>query len=570
MNVPKFIRASSEIEKAFESDTLYKKKWEDGELRTMSGFARIRAEWNHLFNSSPNEVKAKFIGVFADCISDLFPGEIARFVPLYPTSSSSEDEDSFEGSLKHNVFRYDPPVIAGAYKALVHLDEYKTEDNLYLEGSALSIKENLDQYVQKCRDEVSKLTKNPDAQKGKDAENALVHRSEIEVLYHLDSKDKDESTKLRSWRKIYRKKLPNQAFKAHNVYASFFNSKSALEVAQDHNAIPSFSHLANSQNANARAAAVSLLNAVKHGYDSRRIALGEKSPTRFWNITKLWNTIKWKLSSEQSQTNPNEKRVREVFNGDQLEKYEKLEPQIKKVVDSLVNERGTYMGDAFVETYQNLVLKSKSSVSSTWPQGQKTTTDKFVNRVFSELKVNGQTCISDSKAHGDLTFIPFVYEGAMSFYPKHIVVVTLDRANGQIQYYDSQALPPDHPDRRGYAGFDMLNALNQIREKWEAEEPDREIQIVGNPIIHQEDIHSCGVYVCDYMKRRRDGETFESVCMKGKNNEQIIETRDQLAKDIVDGMEISKDNNIESDSGYTTIGGNSAGVSNSEESSDDF
>ncbi|MGZ3732872.1 MAG: Ulp1 family isopeptidase [Parachlamydiaceae bacterium] len=137
----------------------------------------------------------------------------------------------------------------------------------------------------------------------------------------------------------------------------------------------------------------------------------------------------------------------------------------------------------------------------------------------------------------DLLHIPYTFKGAYSFYPSHIVVITLDKKNGQVQYYDPQALPPDHPDRL-HNNLNMLEALQQIRKQWEQDEPGRLIEIVANPIIHQEDIHSCGVYIVDYINQRQDGKSFEFVCLHGKNAQEIIEERDEIARQIVDAASV--------------------------------
>lgn len=119
-------------------------------------------------------------------------------------------------------------------------------------------------------------------------------------------------------------------------------------------------------------------------------------------------------------------------------------------------------------------------------------------------------------AKPEFLFIPFLYPG-------HIVMIEVNFVENKLYYYDSQGVPPGDACRCVYEGFNMVVELDKL---WKiafgtANKP----QIITNPYVHQQDVHSCGVYCGDYVFRRINGETFDHIILNGKNAAEIEETR---------------------------------------------
>ncbi|MGZ3633865.1 MAG: hypothetical protein ACXWM7_06250, partial [Parachlamydiaceae bacterium] len=235
MRIEKFIRDAAAIQNAYENDTLYKKVWENGSLKSMTGFGRVWAELSHLFTNNKKEIYRKYQNIFTECIKhDL---DEIPVISLSPSSSSSEDDNDFlsdRDAAKTNLafYRIEPVVIAQASKIFNHFDA-----NIGVSEDMASIVNDLNTYIQSCRDEIERIKKKTKDQ----AVDAVISRREIEVVYALDP-----NGMAKQLRRLYRKELPRQALKAHDAFTSIWNSKPALEIAEDKRNILAFKALATS------------------------------------------------------------------------------------------------------------------------------------------------------------------------------------------------------------------------------------------------------------------------------------------------------------------------------------
>lgn len=112
----------------------------------------------------------------------------------------------------------------------------------------------------------------------------------------------------------------------------------------------------------------------------------------------------------------------------------------------------------------------------------------------------------------ELIFIPFVYLGSrvlnwIGLDTGHIVVITIDRANRTIEYYDPLAYRPE--EWKCYPGFSMKEDLEKL---YKLNFPDSgSVNIIVNEKEQQKDWHSCGTFCMLHMLGRVQGETFTSL-----------------------------------------------------------
>lgn len=112
----------------------------------------------------------------------------------------------------------------------------------------------------------------------------------------------------------------------------------------------------------------------------------------------------------------------------------------------------------------------------------------------------------------ELIFIPFVYLGSrvlnwIGLDTGHIVVITIDRANQTIEYYDPLAYRPE--EWKCYPGFSMKEDLEKL---YKLNFPESgSVNIIVNEKEQQKDWHSCGTFCMLHMLGRVQGETFASL-----------------------------------------------------------
>jgi hypothetical protein len=111
------------------------------------------------------------------------------------------------------------------------------------------------------------------------------------------------------------------------------------------------------------------------------------------------------------------------------------------------------------------------------------------------------------EATSDKILIPIVLKGLVR---NHIVAVFFDRETNTLEYYDPKGLSIE--DRHSEyllntaGGRITLNeAIENIKQKYGKEE--EYIVTHENTHKHQWDSHNCGVYVCDFFRRRLQPDT---------------------------------------------------------------
>ena len=194
----------------------------------------------------------------------------------------------------------------------------------------------------------------------------------------------------------------------------------------------------------------------------------------------------------------------------------------ERVLDRLINHRGAFMSHNFMSRYTEYLGQRISN-----PAFQVST-----NGIAAESAVLPPTPPSQIvdawlaqhpvPRSGTLA-IPMDYPGK----PGHIVAVLVDFDAARVEYYDSRGqLARDS----GYPETDMPGQLQHILGACFPDDP--VASIVENPHRHQTDVHSCALYVADFLERRQAGESFEDISSRGKNHTQIIAHRDTVARQL--------------------------------------
>lgn len=472
-------RDLSSIQQSFEKGDLHEKEWDKDthQLKELTGGKFIEAKIKHFFSSTYEETR--FQEIFDDCINDRLSSE--RNFQRTPDLSTD----------------------AKAFKGISH----------YIKVSrTIEIPQNLHNLTQSIEhDLMAKRNELSIGEREFDEVEVIQKQEEISELYDLENEYDEQSRQsketLEKYRYTYNMGLPIQAILAHEVYHSIWNSQESLQTANDYTA--KLSTLLASEDRNVRSYALGLVSYVKYGGDAPEIRAGSENPSFFWDVKRLWNTVRWVFTGEMDVS--------------KKDGFDTLNGPKKVLIDKLYNKPFEMMGDSLVTEYTDPTLgikyPNRSFVTKYYPVGGKIAGDLEGNDFFTQQK--------------DFLFVPYVFKPVNPLYPDHIVLVIFNRKARQIQYYDSQALPPDHPDRCA-RGFNMLEELSDLCHYWNEQEGTDDIQIVANPIIHQEDIINCGPYVCDAIRRILQGETFENLCRNGKNNDKITQVRFELAEDILE------------------------------------
>lgn len=467
----------SHIAKSYENGILYKQEWDFNtqQLKTLTGPELFKAEICHFFLSSYQE--NQFIQIFSSCISSLDP--------------------NFNGSC-------------------LSTDALKVISRYCKLNKEIILNENLSKLISLFKEKLQIKRERLGNCENFTPAQIIQKREKIEELYSLESEADDESKKIKAvldkTRKLYLEVLPKQAFLAHYTYDSIWNKQTALKIAEEK--IDSFEELRNHSDPKVKQYALELFTYVKYGYDAPEVVGGSQNPSLFWDVKRIWNTCTNFFSEEKKISNKN---------------FSNLQGYDKKFIQDLINKPYAYMDDRLLVNYRETLKKNKVNLVY-FNLGP---IRKYRN-ITQELERNGFF-----KNNENFLFVPFVFKPVNRLYPDHIVLITFDRQAREIQYYDSQALPPDHPDRCA-DGFNVLEKMRELGKFWNEQEKEQhrkqDIKIVTNLVIHQEDIHNCGVYVCDAIKRRLKGESFEDLCYNGKNITEITKVRDELAEEIINSV----------------------------------
>lgn len=508
-----FILETSRIWKSYEKKELYDKEWDatKGELKSSKGLTWILAKFQHFFQSDEERMAKE---------TEAFKGFFTHCRNAYAKDAAKSDKDSL------NFKKFSSQAIVYTKKAIDCFNQSSPPDQL-----DNSTTHALQTYVEDCTTIARKaLEVSANAIDTEKVKIAVVNRREIEIAAPFDEN-------LNELKQIFQAALPDLALKAHDVFVGLKNSmwdgKSDLEVAED--IIPAFKVLRMSDSPVARDYARILLNIVTYGHDKPEILRGEKNPTIFWNANKIYEKIYWSFVEIFSFSNRTEVTLtaREKI---KLGELKANNPSLFSMITKLINERSSLMGTNFIhaisEKYCTIIPHIAENEKNYCIDGY--TLDNAVEGINGEnAAAERRNFYKNEKA--DLCFIPYVFRGAHKLYPSHSVIISFDRTTKQIQYYDPQGLPPDHPDRLTNGSINMLEVLKQMRDEWEEADPDLKgkISIVTNKRIHQADPFNCPIYIADYMKRRCKGENFEQVCINGKNTAQMIGERDVMAKELL-------------------------------------
>lgn len=139
-----------------------------------------------------------------------------------------------------------------------------------------------------------------------------------------------------------------------------------------------------------------------------------------------------------------------------------------------------------------------------------------------------QKLLRNGKLKGlEFVFLPFAFPG-------HIVLVAIDFKNKKIEYYDSQGIGINDSVRvKSFVNYDLPNDLEEIKNR--CFPADKEAKIEEMAVKHQQDLHNCAIYLFDYIRRRLEGESIESIRKNGKSFLDIEEERSCFAEALDNG-----------------------------------
>lgn len=157
-------------------------------------------------------------------------------------------------------------------------------------------------------------------------------------------------------------------------------------------------------------------------------------------------------------------------------------------------------------------LVRKGPVNHNAVLGYTQTLSKRTNRHFEILQgMTGSRITLPSQEElrsKGITFIPFcvVIKGIRN----HIVGGGIDLSKNRLEFFDPKgATIADHKGSQLYHSDQALSLFIQGLLSTYGNE---DTQIIQNTHRHQRDIHNCGIYVSNYIKRRfQDGETAEQI-----------------------------------------------------------
>lgn len=119
-------------------------------------------------------------------------------------------------------------------------------------------------------------------------------------------------------------------------------------------------------------------------------------------------------------------------------------------------------------------------------------------QVDETLLIGGQVgYIKDQEEGKSLIAIPIVISG---LFRNHIMCAVVDTNKQCLEFYDSQGLTVlDRAGDKTLAGESLPAVIEAIARKHGV------THIIENTTKHQDDVHSCGIHVLDYMEQRASG-----------------------------------------------------------------
>lgn len=139
---------------------------------------------------------------------------------------------------------------------------------------------------------------------------------------------------------------------------------------------------------------------------------------------------------------------------------------------------------------------------------------------------------------GELSIFPI---GLDESFRKHWVIVVIDPKNHTIELYDPKGISiEDHASTRlhSYPNHTLKTLMNKIALHYTGQYPADDWRVGENTNRHQTDAYNCGVYICNYMRRRVAGESAQGIQENGLTfREASGAERSLMANSILDSCE---------------------------------
>lgn len=209
--------------------------------------------------------------------------------------------------------------------------------------------------------------------------------------------------------------------------------------------------------------------------------------------------------------------------------HEEIPTKYKRSVKKLIESPSKRIGSQQIYDFICKMKKSKN-INIKW--------EALMEALFVNISIDQRrpSCLIqdyiDSKnglLDKNIIFIPFIFTGnsyLSSFYNSaHIVLITIDKANKAIEYYDSLAYDIEY--WFCYNNFSMKEDLETVKNICFKNDP--EAKIITNSLKQQYDCHSCGIHVLNYIKDRLEGRSFEEITNQRMSSQEIQRIRVELA-----------------------------------------
>ncbi|MDF2577736.1 MAG: Ulp1 protease family, C-terminal catalytic domain [Chlamydiales bacterium] len=231
------------------------------------------------------------------------------------------------------------------------------------------------------------------------------------------------------------------------------------------------------------------------------------------------------------------------------EKFEHVQPEscmeilrsnsnVYVLINKLVAEQGTFLTDSNIMVYGEF-LQEKREILSFCCLVEGIIGSTYRESVYPSKLV--EQYIEEQETIPELLFIPFIYFSTGVTSISHITLITIDTKDKKIYYYDSQGVPFDAEVRVNALPCDLHLDIEfeKIAKKYfEIEDPiDLDAILVQNKIVHQTDVHNCGVFVLKVMRELVLGHDFDAI-MGGLSStiqrQKGYSFREELGKELID------------------------------------
>ena len=155
--------------------------------------------------------------------------------------------------------------------------------------------------------------------------------------------------------------------------------------------------------------------------------------------------------------------------------------------------------DALLSDQKNSQYTNRFLLQHTTTEVENSETQQ--KRMNTELHALKDCCIPVQPDQPNLVFIPVVINrGWLPFSRDHIVLITVDRTNQRIEYFDSFGISIN--DRKEtLRQADLLTVKDLVTEVASVFFEDQAFEFRENTELHQKDFHSCHIYVADRARK---------------------------------------------------------------------